>query len=65
MDNWKETGNKECSENMESKRQDYNQANGAAKRAIYKATDYERKRFCDDMRIEEKGIPGIVFRFCV
>ena len=48
---WK-AGNEGCSG---TRRQDYNQANGAAKRAIFKAKNYERK-FCEDLEIEdEKG----------
>ena len=37
---------------METRRQDYNQAKGAAKRAIFKAKNDERK-FCEDMERED------------
>ena len=41
---------------METRRQDYNQARGEAKRAIFKAKNDERKRFCEDLeREDEKG----------
>ena len=35
---------------METRRQDYNQARGEAKRAIFKAKNDERKRFCKDLK---------------
>ena len=37
---------------MEARRQDYNQARGEAKRAIFKAKNDERKRFCEDLERE-------------
>ena len=38
---------------MKNRKQAYYQARGAAKRAIYKAKDVERKKFCEDF--EEEG----------
>ena len=37
---------------MELRKQDYNQAKGAAKRAIFKAKSTESKKFCEDLEIE-------------
>ena len=50
----------ECSMDMESKKQDYYQAKGAAKRAIFKAKNAERKKFCEDLDREDGK--GNVFR---
>ena len=36
-------------------RQDYNQARGEAKRAIFKAKNDERKRFCEDLEREDEN----------
>ena len=53
-------GNEGCSEDMETRRQDYNQAKGDAKRAIFKAKNDERKKFCEDLEREDEK--GNVFR---
>ena len=53
---WRKSGNEGCSEDMEPMRQDYNQAKGDAKKAIFKAKNDERKKFCEDLeREDEKG----------
>ena len=46
--------NEGCSEDMEPRRQDYNQAKGDAKRAIFKAKNDERKKFCEDLEREDE-----------
>ena len=47
--------NEGCREDMETRKQDYNLAKSAAKRAIFKAKNDERK-FCEDLKREdEKG----------
>ena len=47
----RKAGNEGFSENMETRRRDYNQARGDGKRAIFKA-----KKFCEDLeREDEKG----------
>ena len=52
----KKAGIEACSMDMETRRQDYNQARGEAKRAIFKAKNDERKRFCENLeRKDEKG----------
>ena len=56
MTDRKKAGNEGCSVDMETRRQDYNQARCEAKRAIFKAKNDERKRFCEDLeREDEKG----------
>ena len=45
----RKAGNEGCSMDMETRRQDYNLAKGAAKRAIFKAKNDERKKFCEDL----------------
>ena len=45
---------------MEARRQDYIQARGEAKRAIFKAKNDERKRFCEDL--ERENDKGNLFR---
>ena len=45
---------------MESRKQEYYRARGAAKRAIFKAKDAERKKFCEDLEGEDGK--GNVFR---
>ena len=42
----------ECSTDMKSRKQAYYQARGAAKRAIFKVKDAERKKFCEDLEGE-------------
>ena len=49
-----------CNMDMESRKQEYYQARGAAKRAIFKVKDAERKKFCEDL--EGKDGKGNVFR---
>ena len=44
----------------ESRKQEYYRARGAAKRAIFKAKDAERKKFCEDLEGEDRK--GNVFR---
>ena len=39
----------ECSMDMESRKQEYYRARGPAKRAIFKAKNAERKKFCEDL----------------
>ena len=56
----RKVGNKVCSEDLETKRQDYNLAKIAAKRAIFKAKSDERKKFCEDLEREDEK--GNVFR---
>ena len=52
----RKSGNKRCNKDVETRRQDYNQAKGDAKRAIFKAKNDERKKFCEDLeREDEKG----------
>ena len=52
----RKAGNKGYSEDLETRRQDYNWAKIAAKRAIFKAKSDERKKFCEDLeREDEKG----------
>ena len=41
--------NLECSMDMESRNQENYRARGAAKRAIFKAKEAERKKFCEDL----------------
>ena len=41
----------ECNIDMESRKQEYYRARGAAKRAIFKAKNAERKKFCENVRI--------------
>ena len=49
-------GKEGCSVYKEIRRQDYNQTRCEAKRAIFKAKNDERKRFCEDLeRADEKG----------
>ena len=50
----------ECSMDMESRKQEYYRARGAAKKAIFKAKDAERKKFCEDLEGEDGQ--GNVFR---
>ena len=45
----RKAGNEGCSKDMETRRQDYNQAKVAAKGAIFKAKSDERKKFCEDL----------------
>ena len=45
----RKSGNEGCSEDMEPKRQDYNQAKGDAKRTIFKAKNDEKEKFCEDL----------------
>ena len=45
---------------MESRKQEYYRARGAAKRAIFKAKNTERKKFCEDLEGEDGK--GNVFR---
>ena len=56
----RKVGNKGCSEDLETRRQDYNLAKIAAKRAIFKAKSDERKKFCEDLEREDEK--GNVFR---
>ena len=42
----------ECSMETESRKQEYHRARGAAKRAIFKAKDAERKEFCENLEGE-------------
>ena len=52
----RKAGSTGCSVDMGARRQDYNQAKGEAKRAIFKAKNDERKRFCEDLEREnDKG----------
>ena len=45
-----------CNMGMESRKQEYYRAKGAVKRAIFIAKDAERKKFCEDLEVEdEKG----------
>ena len=44
----------ECNMGMESRKQEYYRARGAAKRAIFKAKDAERKKFCEDLEGEHR-----------
>ena len=54
--------NEGCSEDLETRRQDYSLAKIAAKRAIFKAKSDERK-FCEDLEREEReDEKGNVFR---
>ena len=48
----RKAGSEGCSVDMEARRQDYNQVRGEAKRAIFKAKNDERKRFCEDLERE-------------
>ena len=50
----------ECSMDTESRKQEYYRARGAAKRAIFKVKDAERKKFCEDLEGEDRK--GNVFR---
>ena len=50
----------ECSMDMESRKQEYYRAREAAKRAIIKAKNAERKKFCEDLEGEDEK--GNVFR---
>ena len=50
----------ECNMDMESRQQEYYQARGAAKTAIFKAKDAEGKKFCEDLEGEDGK--GNVFR---
>ena len=50
----------ECNIGIESRKQEYYRARGAAKRAIFKVKDAERKRFCEDL--EDEDGKGNVFR---
>ena len=43
----------ECSMDMESRKQEYYRARGAAKRAIFKAKNAERMNFCEDLEGED------------
>ena len=43
----------ECSMDMESRKQEYYRARGAAKKVIFKAKDVERKKFCEDLEGED------------
>ena len=43
----------ECNMDMESRKQEYYRAGRAAKRAIFKAKDAERKKFCEDLEGED------------
>ena len=56
----RKAGNEGCSEDLETRRQDYNLAKIAAKRAIFKAKSDERKKFCEDLEREDEK--GNVFR---
>ena len=56
----RKVGNEGCSEDLETRRQDYNLAKIAAKRAIFKAKSDERKKFCEDWEREDEK--GNVFR---
>ena len=56
----RKAGSEGCSVDMEARRQDYNQARGEAKRAIFKANNVERKRFCEDL--ERENDRGNMFR---
>ena len=44
----------ECNMDMDSRKQEYYIARGAAKRGIFKANDSERKKFCDDLGGEQQ-----------
>ena len=58
----------ECSMDMESRKQEYYRARGAAKRAIFKTKNAKRKKFCEDLEGEDGSHPlpsdgkGNVFR---
>ena len=53
---WAWEKGKKCSMDMAARKQDYNKAKGDAKRAVFKAKNEERKRFCEDLeRDDEKG----------
>ena len=54
--------NEGCSKDMEPRRQDYNQAKGDAKRAIFEAKNDERKKFCEDLEREREDEKGNLFR---
>ena len=56
----RKAGSEGCSVDMEARRQDYNQARGEAKRAIFKAKNDERKRFCENL--ERENDKGNLFR---
>ena len=56
----RKAGSEGCSVDMEARRQDHNQARGEAKRAILKAKNDERKRFCVDL--ERENDKGNLFR---
>ena len=57
----RKVGNEGCSEDLETRRQDYNLAKIAAKkRAIFKAKSDEREKFCEDLEREDEK--GNVFR---
>ena len=43
----------ECNMDMGSRKQEYYRARGAAKRAIFKAKEAERKKFCEDLERED------------
>ena len=51
----RKVGNEGCSEDLETRRQDYNLAKIAAKRGIFKAKSDERKKFYEDLEEDEKG----------
>ena len=50
----------ECNMDMESRKQNIIEQRGAAKRAIFKEKDAERKKFCEDLEGEDRK--GNVFR---
>ena len=54
MQTWRKVGNEGCSEDLETRRQDYNLAKIAAKRAIFKAKSDEQKKFCEDLEREDE-----------
>ena len=56
----RKAGNEGCRVDMEARRQDYNQARGEAKRAIFKAKNDERKWFCENL--ERENDKGNLFR---
>ena len=45
----RKAGNEGCSNDLETRRQDYNLAKIATKRAIFQAKSDERKKFCEDL----------------
>ena len=45
----------ECNMDLESRKQEYYRARGAAKRAIFKVKDAQRKKFCEDLEEDRKG----------